>query len=281
MRRLAIFAHHDASNEVKPYVLYLLRALREICEQITFVSTAALPAHELDRLGEWCSEILLKDNVGFDFGMWKHALGRIRATDWDEVLVTNSSVFGPLWPLSPIFDNMNQQPCDFWGMTSSIQIDWHIQSYFLVFRRRVLESPAFGAFWDSVVPFANKKQVIRSYEVGLTVYLAEQGFRGGAVVPFEHVHPRQLLVRSRFKKPMNTTTRVPMRLLARKMPFVKIELLRDNPYSVPVLPVLLAMRRAGYPMDLVEFDRAPKRATAAAKAIVRLLDRVRSRTCLP
>jgi hypothetical protein len=42
------------------------------------------------------------------------------------------------------------------------------------------------------------------------------------------------------------------------MPYVKVELLRDNPARIPLEPVYRAMKESGYAMDTVEFDRAPR-----------------------
>ena len=57
---------------------------------------------------------------------------------------------------------------DFWGMTENWELCRHIQSYFLVFRRPVLASPALPTFFESVLPFRNKKNVILAYESGVT-----------------------------------------------------------------------------------------------------------------
>jgi hypothetical protein len=46
-----------------------------------------------------------------------------------------------------------------------------------------------------------------------------------------------------------------MRLLRAGMPFVKVELLRDNPVGARVFPVVRHLRRVGYDMSLLEFDR--------------------------
>ena len=54
MNRVALFAHYDSQAEVKPYVVTFLRGLREVCNEIVFVSTAALPDRELERVRPIC-----------------------------------------------------------------------------------------------------------------------------------------------------------------------------------------------------------------------------------
>lgn len=260
MKRLAIFAHFDAQNEVKRYVTHYLAALRPEVDAITFVSTSPLPESERDKLAPHCAEVLLKDNVGLDFGMWKHALERVDVGAWDEIVLTNSSVFGPLSPLSDAFHTMEHEMLDFWGMTDSSDMSWHLQSYFLVFRRRVLASEAWRAFWSAFLPYKNKRQIVRCYEIGLSLWLTENDFRGRALVPQASLaayrFPRGLWP----KKPtQNPTIVYTAELIERGMPFVKVELLRDNPAEVRLSPVRQAMERAGYAMNMVEFDRPVRR----------------------
>jgi hypothetical protein len=102
-----------------------------------------------------------------------------------------------------------------------------------------------------VHPYKSKNQVIRSYEVGLSVFLREAGFKPGAVVPVESLRVGWPLP----KKSYNPTVKAPMQLLHKGMPFVKGELLRDNPRHQRLGPVLREMARAGYPLELIEFDR--------------------------
>lgn len=254
MRRHAIFAHYDRQNEVKRYVLFYLHELSKVTDGTTFVTTSELGPREVEKLGSTCESVLMKQNAGFDFGMWQHALERIDASRYDELLLTNSSVFGPLWPLSSELDGMAHVDCDFWGLTENFELAWHVQSYFLVFRRRVLESECFQAFWRSVLPYRDKFQVIRSYEVGLTRFLRDHGFVARVAYPESRIVPRRRLTSGK-PKPLNPTCLYPARLLDERMPFVKVELLRDNPGNVPLEPVRERMRASGYDMSLVEFDR--------------------------
>jgi hypothetical protein len=53
----------------------------------------------------------------------------------------------------------------------------------------------------------------------------------------------------------NLTCLAPMQLLHHGMPYVKVELLRDNPARVDLRPVWRALDMAGYDRGLVEFDR--------------------------
>jgi rhamnosyltransferase len=169
-----------------------------------------------------------------------------------------------------MFHDMRDRTCDFWGATDNFDIQWHIQSYFLVFRRHVLASPEFSAFWQTVLPYRRKEQVIRSYEVGLSAWLEDAGFTGRAYVPAESLFPPwplKLLIR---KHHLDPTCFHPERVLKRRMPYVKTNLLRDNPGRVRLDPVYAMLRESGYDMRLIEHDRAPK-----ARGVQRLVERAK------
>ncbi len=283
MKRLVIFAHYDAQDEIKRFIVHSLRALHEACERVVFVSNAQLPPAELDKIRPFCAEIELRENVGFDFGMWRHAIERVDLEAWDELLLTNSSVFGPVLPLGPVLDRMAEEPCDAWGMTENVEIAWHLQSYFLAFRRPVLTSPLFKKFWASVLPFRDKEQVIRSYEVGLSRLLLDYGFRLRAFAPTQSLEipgssklfnalGESLWARMRSRR-VNPTCGYPLPLLRAGMPFVKAEVLRDNPLGADLGPVLEAMEQAGFDMSLVEFDRKTKRVGGPPPKLERIARR--------
>jgi rhamnosyltransferase len=272
MKRTAIFAHYDHQDEIKPYVSFFLRRLRDVCDEIFFVSTARLSKGELAKVRQFAVDSALIENAGFDFAMWKHGMAKIDLDARDELVLTNSSIFGPIYALGPVFERMARTGCDFWGMTESFEISWHLQSYFLAFKRRAIDSRALSSFFAGVLPYRNKKQVIRSYEVGLGDFLIENGLRAAAVVP------RAALLKAspKLKRVCNPTCDHPVDLLRGGMPFVKVELLRDNPSRVRLSPVYRAMEKAGYDMTMVQFDREPtwRESSAAWHVPLRWLKRI-------
>jgi lipopolysaccharide biosynthesis protein len=275
MKRVAIFAHFDAENEIKPYVAHHLEKLRETCTRVVFASTAQLEDRQLDGLCPPEDRIIMSENSGWDFGMWKQAMSKIGFADADQLVLTNSSVFGPIFPLEPVFAKMEEDPCDFWGMTDNFEWRWHLQSYFIVFKPQVFNSEAFRLFWNSVLPYRSKEPVVMSYELGLTSFLVDSGFRPGAFLPTEAWTTWSDRRRMDLARRWNPTLFHPMPLISRGMPYVKVSLLRDNLGEVRLDPVFRAMADAGYDLDLVKFDRpAPQRDRALKARARRLWTRV-------
>jgi lipopolysaccharide biosynthesis protein len=265
IRRLALYAHHDHAAVVRPFVLHHLRKLREDCDDVVFVSTAPLPPAEVARVEPYARDVLLKENVGYDFGMWQAALRRHDVAAYDELVLSNSSTFGPVWSMRRIFAEMSARECDVWGMSDNVDIAWHLQSYFLVFKRSAFSAPIFSAFWDSVLPYRSKRQVIRSYEVGLSALFQDHGFRLAPVVSIRDL-PR-LRWRDRLRRRPRTISppaAYPLELLEAGVPLLKIETFRDNPVNVDLRPVRRAVERHGYDMSLVTYDR-PRSPAAVAR----------------
>jgi rhamnosyltransferase len=279
-RRIALVAHFDAGDRLRPFVVELLRELRTVCDEVVLGSTARLSESELARAAPHASLAFVRENVGYDFATWRDALERVDLAGVDELVLCNSSVFGPVFPLRRAFERMASVECDAWGMTDNDQHEWHLQSYFVVLRRRVVTSPLVRAFFASVLPYRDKLQIIRSYEIGLSRLLIDHGFTLRALVPQAEL-PRLALParvalvdfrawlraaarRAGFSiRSVSTTRTHPLHLLRAGMPFVKVELLRDNPYAIPLAPVLAELRRVDWDLRLVEFDRpaAPHGAT--------------------
>lgn len=261
MKRAAIYAHYDEAAELKPYVVHILESLRQVCSSIAFVSTACLPRAELAKLDGLVTSVQLKENIGLDFGMWQSALSGLAIDGLDELLLVNSSVIGPVFPLLPILDEMARAPVDFWGMTESKEIKWHLQSYFLCFKRPVLSSGQLSKFFSSVLPYRDKEAIILSYELGLTSYLVDQGFRAGSFCSPQRVTDRA--ARRQFNKRRNLTLFCPRALLEAGMPFVKVSLFRDNPIRVRLGSVYSLLERMSFDMTLLPKPRqVPVRAEA-------------------
>lgn len=282
MKRACVFAHYDADGEVDATTLYYLSRLAPHIEKIHFISTSPVTEtaqRQLSELGVFVSE---RDNVGYDFLSYRLGLEQIDAGTFDEVLLCNNSVYGPLVELSGVFERMAAEPCDFWGITDSQEIAYHLQSYFLVFRPRALASDAFATFWRDVEALSDKNEIIRRYEVGLTRQLMDAGLQPGAVISVRGVQPAARLLGSapqflarfkqRWREPglyrhllqvltgrqrlqVNPVQMEWRRLLTEQsLPFIKIELLRDNPLGVgdEVSALEYIAESTDYPVPLIE-----------------------------
>ncbi len=261
MKRLAIYAHYGSSPQVAGHVLFCLRHLAELGFQIGFVSNSEISPASEAALNKFCERIIVRENTGMDFSMWQRGIVEYDLLQFDELLLTNSSIIGPLQPLAPLWQNPAVADCDFWGLTDNFEVNQHLQSYFLVFRKPVIQSPRFAAFWRSVLPYQNKLRVIHSYEIGLTCWLEEGGFKWKAVYPQADVwrlfKKNRDLPRTLFnlcfrpnQKPPNSTLYAPDILLQCGMPFVKVALLDKIYYTVNARRAFAWLKNARLPAEI-------------------------------
>lgn len=263
-RRLVILVQYDPEGGVPAFVRIHLARLRPIAARLVLVSNSPI-SEAARRIAETlCDSVIVRENIGWDFAGWRDALAAETMAEWDEVVLTNSSVVGPLYPLGPIMDRMDSRDHDFWGMVHSRQIQSHLQSYFLAFGRRVITSRAWHAFWRNVEDLVDKRQVIRRYEVGLTRALHAAGFSFGQLID-DPRFPRSIRLvhldrlKSRFRVPMNVnyvhkTVELHQEMIEQGMPYLKASLLwGKDVYRLKPLDRLKKLPGVDYPWEEIGF----------------------------
>lgn len=225
---LCVFAHFDRQGAVDDYVANYLAALAELDCVIVFVSAAGrLDEASMGKIRPHCAKIVLRDNSGYDFASWRDGLAAAGdLSRYERVILANDSVYGPLRDLGPVFRAMESRGAPVWGITDSFRYGRHLQSYFMVFDRAAVASAAFRQFWRRLPDYRFKHSVIMRCEVGLSKRLARAGFRLAALCEYETMAGAL----SASGAPVNAVLSG-WRLLLRDhgCPFIKVQLLRDNP----------------------------------------------------
>jgi len=229
LRLVCVFSHFDAAGRILPYVQRYLSELVRCGFELHLVTTSpnlrSSDRLEVERAGV---RVHCRENVGMDFASWQWALNHVvplGEVDW--LLLVNDSVFGPIFDLEPLFCAQFAKNWDFWGITDSYEVAWHLQSYFLCFRGDVARSEAFRKVFEVDFTRLTKRSIIRRGEISLSQSLHRSGFRGAAVCPFD------ALRKLRNFGQCNATHFYWDQLIARlRCPFVKRELIRDNPMKL-------------------------------------------------
>ena len=239
---LCVFAHFDRDGVLDDYVVNYLRALDRLgCETVIVSTAETLDDGNIRKALPFCSRFIVKQNVGYDFASWRTALAAVGdLSGYDRLIVANDSVYGPLQDLEAVFAAMEGRNVAFWGITESLKYGRHLQSYFLVYGKAVLQSPEFRKFWRELPDYRHKYVVIIQGEIGLSRRLVAAGFDFAAYRPIEAVQERQRAdagtLAAKFRDPRTSPTHRGWRsLLQGGCPFLKIQLLRDNPMQVPDL----------------------------------------------
>src|SRR5579862_5757256 len=72
--RAALFVHFDRRGQVRPYVLRYVQMLQRCGLSVVFVTNSGrLRPEGLEALKPLCAGILIRRNVGYDFGAWREA----------------------------------------------------------------------------------------------------------------------------------------------------------------------------------------------------------------
>lgn len=184
---LCLFSHFSADGRVAPYVISYLAALRAADCDIAFVTGAAKPAPEdRARVLTLASEWIQRRNIGYDFGSWGtgYQLCRKRIEGYDRVLFANDSVYCMVDDLTPVLQRARDASFDVWSMTSSEELQPHLQSYFWAVERSSRAWEFLGYFWQRHYRYlSDRERVIQRYELQLGAIAERFGLRVGALNP--------------------------------------------------------------------------------------------------
>lgn len=256
-RRVCLFAAYDAEGVLDDYVVDLVRELSRHAD-VYYLADGDMAASELAKLDGLTLGAWAERHGEYDFGSYSRLVSKVgweEISSYDELLFVNDSSF-LLRPLDDVFAQMDLRACDWWGLQATKGLaatrsspvnqfrvprsmdevrgslidffendplyDFHVGSYFLAFRRPVIDDPEFRRYIGSVTVQPSKLLVIRKYEIGLTRWLIQHGHRFDTFVPSLYpFHP----IFSRWY----------FRLLDDGFPLLKRYLLAHNHYRVPEL----------------------------------------------
>jgi lipopolysaccharide biosynthesis protein len=250
--RALIYVHFDRDGIVDPHVAYALAQYRPHVDHVVFVSPSVKELSPKQKT--LVDRFVPRENIGYDFGSWRDGLLCLDADRYEEIIFANDSVYGPLWSPGSVLEFGRERDLDFWGMVKSDQSVSgsvacpHIQSWFFAARKRLIQSDAFQNFWHGIEPVGSKREIIQRFEVGLTETVVGEGYRVGAVYDSKKSLDARIvtalressvgelsrtwrLVRRSLRSKRNPSEGDWEAVIASGVPFIKVSLLRLNPYG--------------------------------------------------
>jgi len=205
--RLTIFVHYQPDNTISSQDIKMVLHLSKLSSEFIFVSNSKLPPEETRKIEPFVSKVIIRENKGYDFGAWRDALlqfGFNNPEEYEQLVLVNNSVFGPIYDFIDVFAEMEKRSLDFWGITVHPEmhgdlylekdiVSEHIQSYFMVFEKQVFCSDVFKEFWVNMEDVASHMEVIARYETELTQILAHHGFKYDVFLQESYYMPKYLL----------------------------------------------------------------------------------------
>lgn len=195
MKRLGIFFFYEKKGYVDPFITYYLADLNRNLSELVVVCNGKLSEQGQAEFGRFTGHIIVRENKGLDVWAYKTALGAYgwqRLAEFDEVVMTNSTLMGPVRPLREMFDAMAEDASlDFWGLSLHhgaqgnpfkgkhlySYLPSHIQSHFIVYRKKFLQSPELQKYWDEMPMIESYTDSVQRYEAVFTKIFGDKGFR--------------------------------------------------------------------------------------------------------
>lgn len=196
-RLLCLFAHEDAEGEIDPYVIRYLEGLKTMDCEIVFVSNCA-KEDECRKVAHLCSEFILRNAYGSDFGSWfvavKHCRERLKR--YDHVIWASDKVYFPVHPVDKLIDKIDEMFLEVWGINESTELlrwggieqpEYHLSSFFVGFSKSAVAAGILDDFVDRFkrYPVLSRIGQIMIFEYWLAKRGHELGLRVGALCKAE------------------------------------------------------------------------------------------------
>lgn len=211
-KKALVYVIFESEVRLQEYKLRFLQALAPLLDDVIVVVNGQLHNDDINRL-EMYGRVLARDNEGYDTAAFREgifAFGKDKLKDYDQLLLVNDTNIGPMRDLSQVFQEMADKQLDFWGISFGEEqedvtrenpygyIPKHLQSYFLVIEKLMLNDDAFYEYWTHLTDTDSREKAIGRHETRFTKHFADLGYRFDAVVQeYEdsamYIHPLKML----------------------------------------------------------------------------------------
>jgi lipopolysaccharide biosynthesis protein len=174
MKSVCFFASYFTANKLPYYITVYLKELKKHFKDLIFIAHRDLEQESLEFLNDNDIRLFITENEGYDFGSWYRAIQKFDISNADKVAFINDSTI-LFKSLGEFMKWSAHNEADLQGITSSEAISPHIQSYFLSVKKAAI--PATLEYFNTHKIITNIKDVIHTYEVGLSKHLQERGLK--------------------------------------------------------------------------------------------------------
>ncbi len=211
-KKALVYVIFESEARLQEYKLRFLQALAPLVDDVIVVVNGQLHDDDINTLGVY-GKVLTRDNEGYDTAAFREgifAFGKDKLKDYDQLLLVNDTNIGPMRDLSQVFQEMADKQLDFWGISFGEEqedvtkenpygyIPKHLQSYFLVIEKLMLNDDDFYEYWTHLTDTDSRDKAIGRHETRFTKHFADLGYRYDAVVQeYEdsamYIHPLKML----------------------------------------------------------------------------------------
>ncbi len=191
-KRLVIFLFYDKDGIVDSYIPYMLSDIKKNVNEIFVVANGKVNDEGKEKLKGIADTVWCRKNEGFDVWGYKEAIEEIgwdKLYEFDEVILMNYTIMGPVYPFKEMFDSMAKRDLDFWGITKFHQADFdpfgtiecgfiheHLQSHFIAVRNKMLTSKEFKDYWEEMPMIYSYNESVGFHESKFTFTFEDYGY---------------------------------------------------------------------------------------------------------
>lgn len=240
---VALFVTHSATGRVKPHVAPYLEALVKAGIKPLLIIVTDREVDIPQALVDLAVGVMVRANAGYDFAAWAHAIHLYPEVYGAGTLyLANDSLIGPVDAkrFDAVLSQVRTSEADMVGLTESQEYRWHVQTFFVALKPRLLSSWWLHTFFEHVRILGDKDTVIRTYEVRFAGAVEQSGHKVEILFPSESA--------------ANPTLYDWRGLIERGFPFVKALLVRGHFDEADLTGWRETLGKAGFDLDLI--DRA-------------------------
>lgn len=176
MKRICLFAGYDQHGKIHDYVVYFLKELSAISD-IYYMADNILSKEEKSKIKSYTMGVYGFNHEKYDFGSWQELIkiiGWKKLKEYDELILANDSVFGPLYSIVDFFEKIEKDiEWEVIGITEESdvknnQVYNFLQSYFLVIKNHVFTQDYFQKFIQEIKQYNEKSHVVFFGEISLS-----------------------------------------------------------------------------------------------------------------
>lgn len=225
-KKLLLYAHYATRGSLEDYVAYALSQFHAAGIDIillTRMDPADVGLQTISAILKGCIQLAPSAAPTPVFlPLWGTAINGLSDVieAYDELILADDSVYGPLFPLKEFFAAADGQDCDYYGVTRAILSDGRpgaLHSYFIGLKKCIFARGALDAFFSRLGAEANRVR----FEEAFYQYFTSNGFKPWCLCAYDSLKESPSLD---FHEPL-AENGVPYLIAKYRTPFIKIDAL--------------------------------------------------------
>jgi hypothetical protein len=179
-----IYAHYDADNIIKDYVIQTIKVFIHLGYNILFY-TSSSKIGNIDQV-PFKINFVKNEYAGTDWKIWLHGCRSLidKNVNTSYVFLLNDSIILPIHGVENFKNTITKMrnTCDFWGHWDSNEIEWHIVGTPIEFKYNMIQDVV--QFIEDKIKLCtdDKYSYIYNLELKFAKYLIDKGYKHNVVI---------------------------------------------------------------------------------------------------